>query len=260
VTSHVADLMHERPPAAALEGAEAVIHLAGRSIFGRWNAAVKKDILDSRIVTVRNTVEAIAALERKPKAFICASACGYYGDAGDTTLTESSPCGTGFLADVCRQWEAEAEKVEAFGVRRISIRTGLVLGPRAGLMGQVLPLFRLCLGGRLGNGRQWMSWVHIDDIAPIYRHAALTASLYGPVNCAAPIPVTNAEFTAALAGELHRPAPFPVPRFAMRLAFNDFADEILRSQRVSARKLQESGYRFAYERVGTAIAAVIKKS
>lgn len=251
------DLMTARPPRECLEGVDAVIHLAGKNIFGRWTADFKKSLWDSRIVTVRNTVDAIAETSMKPHAFICASAVGYYGDHDDRLITENDAPGQGYLAELCQAWEAEAAKVEAFGVRRVSIRTGLVLGKSGGLMGAILPLFRLGLGGRLGSGVQWFPWIHLDDIAPIYRHAALTGSLHGPLNCVSPNPVTNAEFTRTLARAMHRPAIFPVPRFALRLVYGEFADEILRSQRAGAAKLIASGYVFARPKLDTALASIV---
>jgi len=257
VRSVIADLMTTPPPPETLEGVDAVIHLAGKNIFGRWNDSYKRELMASRITTVRRTVEAIALTTTRPKAFICASAVGYYGDGGDTILTEHAPQGEGFLAEVCAAWEREAAAVERLGVRRVSVRTGIVLGKGGGHMGAVLPLFRLGLGGRLGSGRQWFPWVHIDDIAPIYRHAALTPSLSGPVNCAAPEPTTNTAFTSMLAHALHRPALLPAPRFALRMAFGEFADEILRSQRPSAETLLSSGYRFHYPTLHDAITSLV---
>lgn len=253
------DLMVSRPPLECLEGVDAVIHLAGKGIFGRWDADFKKGLMETRVVTVRNTVAAIAEAVIKPKAFICASAVGYYGEGGERELTEDKASGDGYLAEVCRAWEAEAAKVEAYGVRWVSIRTGIVLGKGGGHMGIVLPLFRLGLGGRLGSGKQWFPWVHIDDIAPIYRHAALTESLRGPVNSNAPNPVTNSDFTRALGHAVLRPAILPVPLFAMRLVFGDFADEIFRSQRAIPSKLLASGYRFKYENIVAALGNIVKK-
>lgn len=229
----------------ALRGVDVVYHLAGDPVGeGRWTDEKKERIRASRVDTTRRLVEAMRV--SPPRAFVCASAIGIYGDRGDEVLDESSPPGEGFLADVCKAWEAEAAKAPT---RVVHARFGLILGADGGLFPKIAKPFRWCVGGRLGNGRQWMSWVHIDDVVGLLLAAA---DREGPLNVVAPTPVTNREFTKSLARALGRPAIFPVPRFALRIAKGEFAKDILSSQRVKA----PSGYEFRFSELEPALRAL----
>jgi uncharacterized protein (TIGR01777 family) len=231
-----------------LESAAAVVHLAGENIAGRrWTESFKREIRDSRVKGTRLIAGAIARAVNKPKAFICASAIGYYGHRGDELLTENSPPGNDFLADVCRAWEAECQAARDAGVRVVNTRIGVILSPKGGALAKLLTPFKLCLGGKIGDGRQSMSWIALDDVVGALHHAVANAALSGPVNLTAPNPVTNAEFTATLGRVLHRPTVFPMPAFAARLAFGEMADALLLSStRVAPQTLEAAGYRFQY--------------
>lgn len=232
---------------AALEGFEAVIHLAGEKIAGRWSPEKKERIRNSRVQGTRHLCEALERLERPPRVLLCASACGIYGDRGDEPLTEESGHGKGFLADVVRQWEAATDPASRAGIRVVNLRFAMVLSPRGDPLAAMLPLFRLGLGGPLGGGRQFTSWVAIDDVTGAIAHALDTGTLSGPVNIATPHPVRNAEFAAILGRVLHRPALLPAPAFALRLLFGSLADEVLlASQRLVPERLQASGYLFRH--------------
>jgi uncharacterized protein (TIGR01777 family) len=230
----------------ALSKAGAVVHLAGRSIFAlRWTAGVKREILSSRARGTRLLAETIAGLRGGPRVLVCASGINYYGDRGDEVLTELSPSGQGFLAEVCRQWEGAADPAREAGIRTVHVRTGLVLTPSGGALPKLLPLFRVGLGGRFGSGRQWWSWVTVDDVVGIYRHAVTATSASGPLNATAPNPATNAAFTATLAKVLRRPALLPVPSFGPKLLLGQLAKELLfDSARVHPAATQSSGYSF----------------
>ncbi len=231
----------------AVTGFDAVIHLAGESIVGRWTDETKKKILDSRVLGTKHLAEALAKAAQKPKVFVAGSAIGFYGDRGDELLREDSPSGTGFLPEVCRQWEAAAQPAIRAGIRTVNIRTGVVLSTKGGALPKMLTPFKLGVGGNIGNGRQWWSWIDVRDMVGGIHHILKTDLLQGPVNMVAPKAVTNAEFTKTLASVLHRPAIFPVPAFAARLAFGQMADELLlASQRVEPTKLVRSGYPFHY--------------
>ncbi len=231
----------------AVTGFDAVIHLAGESIVGRWTDEKKKKILDSRVLGTKHLAEALAKAAQKPKVFVAGSAIGFYGDRGDELLREDSPSGTGFLPEVCRQWEAAAQPAIRAGIRTVNIRTGVVLSTKGGALPKMLTPFKLGVGGNIGNGRQWWSWIDVRDMVGGIHHILKTDLLQGPVNMVAPKAVTNAEFTKTLASVLHRPAIFPVPAFAARLAFGQMADELLlASQRVEPTKLVRSGYPFQY--------------
>jgi uncharacterized protein len=231
--------------AEAVSGFDAVIHLAGETIVGRWTAAKKAKIRDSRVLGTLNLATALARAEEKPKVFICGSAIGYYGDRGDEVLREESAAGTGFLAEVCREWEEAAAPAAQAGIRTASIRTGIVLSPKGGALGAMLTPFKLGLGGRTGDGRQWMSWIDVSDMVGGILHVLKNDSLQGAVNMVAPLPVRNAEFVATLAGVLSRPAIFPMPGFVVRGVFGEMGEELLLgSQRVEAGKLISSGYSF----------------
>ncbi len=241
--------------AAGLEGLDAVVHLAGENIAsGRWTAARKAAIRDSRVNGTRFLCGALAGLARPPKTLVCASAVGYYGDRGEEPLTEESPPGTGFLAEVCREWEAASAPAARKGIRVVALRIGTVLSPKGGALARMLPLFRVGLGGVIGGGRQYVSWVALDDLVGIVLHALQSGELRGPVNAVAPVPVTNRELTEALGRVLSRPTLLPVPAFALRLAVGEMADALLlASTRVAARRLEETRYRFRFPELGEAL-------
>jgi hypothetical protein len=245
------------PPAESLRDADAVLHLAGEPVAQRWNAGVKARIRDSRVNGTANLVKAIARLPRKPEVLVCSSAIGYYGSRGDEILTESSTQGNDFLADVCADWERSAKEAEALGVRVVSIRTGHVLDPRGGLMKRILPPFRMGVGGKLGSGRQWTSWIHLEDLALMFAFA-VDKPVSGPLNGVAPNPVTNAEFTRAVAGALHRPAIFPVPKLALSLMFGEMAEVILGSQRVQPERPLAAGFMFKYPELAPALGNLLR--
>ncbi|GAB4236388.1 MAG: TIGR01777 family oxidoreductase [Deltaproteobacteria bacterium] len=235
--------------AAGLDRLDAVVHLAGENVgSGRWTAARKTAIRDSRVNGTRLLCDALASLSAPPKTLVCASAIGYYGDRGEELLTEESPPGSGFLADVCREWEAASEAAAGKGIRVVALRIGVVLSPNGGALSRMLPLFRAGLGGVIGGGRQYVSWVAFDDLPRIILHALGCGDLSGPVNAVAPHPVTNRELTEALGTALSRPTPLPVPAFALRLAVGrEMADALLlASARVVPRRLEETGYRFRF--------------
>ncbi len=228
-------------------GIDGVVHLAGEPIVGRWNQAKKRRILESRDEGTRRLCEALARMETPPRVLVSASAVGFYGDRGEEVLTEESRGGAGFLPDVCRAWEAGCASARERGIRVVHPRIGVVLSGAGGALGKMLPLFRLGLGGRIGDGRQWFSWVALDDLIGIILHALVTESLEGPVNGVAPRAVTNAVFTRALARVLGRLAVIPVPGFALRAVFGEAADAmLLASQRVDPARLRASGYVWRY--------------
>jgi uncharacterized protein (TIGR01777 family) len=229
----------------ALDGVDAVVHLAGENIAGqRWSDAQKERIRKSRVAGTRQLVEAIRAMPQKPRAFICASAVGIFGDRADEILDEESSPGTDFLAELCKDWEAEARELP--DVRSVQLRFGVVLSPAGGALAKMLLPFRVGAGGRIGSGQQWMSWIALDDAVGAIHHALFSEKLSGPVHAVAPQPVTNAEYTRTLGRVLKRPTIFPMPAFAARLAFGELADALLlASQRVQPQRLQETGYTFA---------------
>jgi uncharacterized protein len=234
----------ERP---GLEGAEAVIHLAGEPIAQRWTGARREAIRESRVRGTELLSRALVALDRKPSVLLSGSAVGYYGDRGDEAVDEESAPGTDFLAGVAREWEAATGAAKDAGVRVVLLRTGIVLSPRGGALERLLPSFRLGVGGPIGTGRQWMSWIALEDQLRAMEHAIATVGLHGPVNLVAPNPVTNAEFAATLGRVLGRPALVPVPRFALELLYGEMArSTILAGQRVLPRKLLRSGFHFAH--------------
>ncbi len=247
--------------AGVFEGASAVVNLAGRSLAkGRWSARVRAEIVESRVRSTRLLVGAMRKADARPAVLVSASAIGYYGNRGDALLDESSLPGTGFLADLTRAWEAEARRAEARGIRVVCTRFGLILTRLGGAMGPMLPLFRLGLGGPLGSGRHWWSWIHIDDVVAAILFAIATASLEGPVNIVGPAQVRNRDFARALGAALHRPAVLPVPPLALRLVFGAMADEmILSSQRVTPAKLQARGFTFRWPELGPALAGLVDR-
>ena len=231
-----------------------VVHLAGEPIFGRrWNEAVKREILQSRVEGTRAIVEAIRKADPRPPVLVASSAIGYYGDRGEELLSETSSPGNDFLAGVCQAWEAEALKARELGVRTVCVRTGVVLAKNGGALAQMLPIFKLGLGGPIGSGRQHMSWIHIRDICDLIVHAVETPTLEGALNGVAPGVVTNKEFTRALARVVHRPALLPVPRLALQLRFGEVAEVLTASQHVSADKALRSGYTVHYPEVEAAL-------
>ena len=234
--------------APSLEGLDAVVHLAGESIAaGRWTATRKARILESRVKGTRLLAEALAGLRERPKVLVSASAVGYYGDRGEEALREESASGSGFLAEVCRQWEAAAAPAAQAGIRVVHPRFGVILSRAGGALPRLLLLFRFGLGGRLGSGQQFMSWIALDDAVGAICHALTCDDLQGPANTASPTPVRNHEFTKTLGRVLRRPTVFPLPAFAARLALGQMADEmLLASQRVEPAKLLGSGYEFAF--------------
>ena len=252
------DPMQGPPPPEAFAGVDAVLHLAGESVAeGRWTAAQKARIRDSRVVGTRNLVQGIAQAAQKPTVLVSASAVGYYGNRGDEELTESATPADDFLAQVCVDWEREALAAEKSGVRVVTARTGIVLGAGGGALGKMLFPFKLGAGGPLGNGRQWMPWIHVADLARLYVHAADTAAVRGAMNAVAPNPVRNSEFTKALARQLHRPAFMPAPYFGLRLAFGEFAQVLFASQRVIPRVALESGFVFQYPEIAGALREIL---
>jgi uncharacterized protein len=247
--------------AAGAEGADALIHLAGASIAGgRWNASRKELLRTSRIDATRHLIGALAKLQQPPRVIVAASAIGYYGNRGDETLTEASAPGKDFLAGACREWEAEAARGAEFGARVVNLRFGIILAAHGGALPRMAMPFKLGAGGRLGDGRQWMSWLTLRETISIIQFALATSGLTGPVNAVAPNPVRNSEFTSALAKTLHRPALFPAPAFALRLAVGEMADALLLvSQRVMPSKLLDSGYPFLHPSLVGALAEVFRK-
>jgi hypothetical protein len=231
-----------------LIGINGIIHLAGANLGAkRWNKNYKKLAYDSRIISTRNLVEAIKSVDQKPKVFITSSAVGYYGNRYDEVLDESSSHGNDFLATLCNDWEMEAQKVELYGVRRVSLRTGLVLMKNEGVLKQLLLPFKLFIGGPLGNGRQWFPWIHIDDVIGIYLRAIDDENLKGPVNVASSGIVRMKEFAKTFGKVLRRPSIFPIPKLAMKVVAGEIADYAVMSQRISVEKILNAGYKFKFE-------------
>jgi hypothetical protein len=241
-----------------LEGFDAVVHLAGENIAGRWTPALKEKIRDSRVKGTAFLAQALAGLARPPRVFVCASAVGYYGDRGEEVLTEESGPGEGFLPEVCRAWESAGDPAARRGIRVVHLRFGVALSRRGGALAKMLLPFRLGLGGRLGSGRQWWSWVSLEDARGAILHAIQTETLSGPVNVTAPAPVTNAEFTRALGRALRRPTLLPLPAFLARLALGEMADSLLlASARAEPQKLLSTGYRFRHPTLSSALPVLV---
>jgi uncharacterized protein (TIGR01777 family) len=263
VEIHECDLNSSPPPPRAFDGVDVVFNLAGESVAaGRWTKKRKARIHDSRVHGTRNLVDAITRLPsaNRPKAFVSASAVGYYGSRGEETLTEDSDPGDDFLAQVCTSWECEARRAADQGVRACMMRIGIVLGPNGGALAKMLTPFKLGLGGRLGSGRQWMPWIHVEDLAGLFLHAAQLDAIQGPVNAVAPGIVRNREFTKALARELHRPAFLPAPYFGLRLMFGEFAKVLFASQKVEPRVALHSGFEFRFPQLPEALHAALLPS
>jgi hypothetical protein len=238
-----------------LSGADAVVHLAGEPVSQRWTKEVRANIRSSRVEGTRRLVEAMRA--DPPQVLVSASAVGYYGSRGDERLTESSPPAADFLGDICGEWEREALKAEDFGVRVVCLRNGLVLGNGGGLAKMLVP-FKLGVGGKIGGGKQWVAWIHIDDTVGLIEFAISSAKLRGAVNATAPNPVTNAEFTRELAHALHRPAILPVPKFALHLLYGDMARIVYASQRVIPEAVLRAGYQFRFPKLDGALLDIVR--
>jgi uncharacterized protein (TIGR01777 family) len=248
------------PPAHALKGVEAVIHLAGEPIAARrWTDEQKKRIRDSRVVSTRNLVNGFRSMDRKPAVLISGSAIGFYGDRGDEKLYEESPAGRGFMSEVCQAWESESQQAKSLGMRVVEVRTGVVLSTEGGALQKILAPFKLGVGGPIGSGRQWFPWIHIDDIVGIFQHTLLVSALSGPVNGTAPEPVTNADFTKQLGRALHRPAFLPVPAFGLKMLMGEMSEVLLGSQRVFPQVALESKYEFIYPTLEPALANLLKQ-
>jgi uncharacterized protein (TIGR01777 family) len=239
------------PPAEAFASVDAVVHLAGENIVSRWTPSRKKKIIQSRIESTRQLVSFMQKLNSRPKVFVCASAIGFYGDRRDESLDESAEPGEGFLPDLCRQWEEAARQADECGIRVVSLRIGVVLGHDGGALQPMLPPFRMGLGGKVGSGKQWMSWVHVRDLAGLILHAIETNSVQGPVNAVSPHPATNVVFTQTLAMVLNRPHMFAVPGFVLKILLGETSQVVLTSQRVVARKA--AGYEFVFPELQAAL-------
>jgi hypothetical protein len=242
------------------QGADALVHLAGASIAGgRWNASRKKLLRTSRIEATRHLMGALAKLRQPPRVIVAASAIGYYGNRGDEILTEDSASGSDFLAGLAREWEAETARGKEFGARVVSLRFGIILAAHGGALPRMALPFRMGAGGRLGSGKQWMSWLTLAEAVRIIEFALGTPGLAGPVNAVTPNPVRNSEFTPILARTLHRPALFPAPAFALRLALGEMADALLLiSQRVTPARLVGAGYGFSQTDLGSALMGIFR--
>jgi hypothetical protein len=244
---------------AAMEGTDAVVHLSGASIARhRWTSARKAELRSSRVDTTRVLVDAVLNLRRRPRAFVCASAIGYYGDRRDEILTESDACGTDFLALLARDWEAEATRAAHAGIRTVQLRFGVIFAPQGGALPKMLQPIRWGVGGRLGSGRQWLSWIALDDAIEVVHDAIVDERFRGAVNVVSPNPVRNAEFTRIVAALLNRPAIFPAPAFALRIILGEMAQPLLlASQRVKPRCLLDFGYTFRHDDLQKALMAMI---
>jgi len=233
--------------ASKLEGFDAVVHLAGESVSGRWTPAKKQAIRESRVQGTRLLCEALAKLSQRPRVLVAASASGYYGDRGDEVLREESAAGTSFLSQVCQEWEAATNPAAAGGIRVVNLRISLVLSRAGGGLAKMLPAFTMGVGGKIGSGKQYMSWIDLDDLVQIILFATSTAALSGPANAAAPHPARNLEFTKTLGRVLGRPTLVPMPAFAVRLVFGEMGEELLlASTRMEPTRLLSAGYQFRF--------------
>jgi uncharacterized protein (TIGR01777 family) len=243
----------EVPPLDSVPTVDAVVNLAGEPVAQRWNKEVKRRIYESRVEGTRRLVDALSQLKHKPRLLISASATGYYGDRGDETLTEDSAAGKDFLADLCVAWEREALRAEQFGARVVLLRLAPVLGRGGGILAKTLPMFRSGLGGKLGSGKQWMPWIHMDDLIDLFLFAAAQPDMRGPYNATAPEPATNAQFTHALSRAVHRPAWFSVPQAALRLALGEAANYMVASERVLPKRTVDAGFPFQFPQLTAAL-------
>lgn len=239
-------------PSRAIEEADAIVHLAGESVAGRWGRAQRRAITDSRIKATHNLVEGMRSAAARPAALISASAIGFYGDRGDDVLTEADPAGDDFLAGVCAAWEAAAREGEELGARVVRLRTGIVLGRGGGALEQMLLPARLGMNGPLGSGRQWWSWIHIDDVLGIIRHC-LDTQVHGALNTSSPAPMRQQQFAETLGAVLHRPSFVPAPALALKIVLGGFSAELLSSKRVLPGALQDAGYEFRFPQLRAAL-------
>jgi uncharacterized protein (TIGR01777 family) len=254
------DPTRQGPWQEAVGSHDAVINLAGASIFSRWTEEQKKAIRESRVMTTRNLVEALPPASEKATTLLSASAVGYYGFHGDEELDETSPPGSDFLARIAAEWEGEALKAAAKGVRVVVTRFGIVLGERGGALGQMIPFFRKYLGGPLGSGRQWFSWIHIQDLGEAFAFLLGRPELSGPVNLCSPNPVRNRDLARALGKALHRPSFLPAPGFMIRLVLGEFGTVILEGQRVLPRRLLDQGFTFQYPDIERALEEIVSRA
>ncbi len=248
--------LHQEGIALDPAGLDVLINLAGDNVFGLWTSAKKKRIRDSRVDLTNRIVDALKECSDRPRTFICASGSGAYGNRGDEILTEDSSRGAGFLAEVCADWEAAANRVQALGMRVVLLRTGMVLGQDGAAWPMLRRVFSFCLGGRLGDGRQWVPWIHLDDEVGIILHTLENQSISGPVNLVSPDPVTNAELTKAIARTVRRPAIFHAPAFALKFALGGFGSVLLDSQRLQPQAALSAGYEFIHPNLDGALAAL----
>jgi uncharacterized protein (TIGR01777 family) len=247
------DAISGAPPRESLEGSDAVIHLAGEPVAQRWSPEAKQRIRSSREQGTQALVETLSTLSRKPEVLVSASAIGYYGDRADELLSEKAPPGSGFLAEVCVEWERAARLAGELGIRVVCVRIGVVLHPRGGALATMLPPVRLGLGGPIAGGRAWMSWIHHEDLMRLFSWAVEDPAVRGPVNAVSPGAVRNAEFMRVLGATLHRPAVIPVPAFAMRLMYGEMASVILGSQHVIPEAATQSGFQFSWPELAPAL-------
>ncbi len=242
-----------QPPKEAFDGIDAVVHLAGENIVGRWTQTRKTEIKRSRVLSTHHLVEAFRQLDKKPEVFICASGIGIYGDRQAVELDDSASPGDGFLSELCQSWESEALKAETLGIRTVALRIGVVLGRRGGAFKLMSPSFRLGLGGRIGNGEQWMSWIHVNDLARMVLHLLEQKSVTGPVNAVSSQPIQNRTFSKLLGKVLRRPALLPAPRFLIKLLLGETAEIMLGSLKVLPKKIEQSGFEFEFPDPETAL-------
>ena len=243
----------EPVPPSVLSNIRAVVHLVGETVAGKWNAEKKRQVRESRVISTYRLVESLSKAETKPSVLVCASAIGYYGEGGDNEFTEDSPPGDDFLAELCQAWEAEAQKAETAGIRAVQVRIGLVLGKDGGVLQPMLTPFKMGVGGKLGSGKQWMSWVHLDDVIGIILYALENPQISGVLNATAPVPIRNTDFTKTLGRVLKRPTLFRVPTFALKLKLGEFTEFVLMSQRVLPKKTLSSGYEFRHTDLESAL-------
>lgn len=244
---------------SAIDGAYGIIHLAGASVFGkRWSDSYKQEIRDSRVIGTRGIVNAIAAAKTKPSVFISGSAIGYYGFRDDTMIDEDASPGNDFLARVCAEWEQEGARAEEYGTRTVLLRTGIVLDAKEGALAQMVPLFKMFMGGPIVPGTQWFSWIHRDDEVGIIMHALEDERIKGPLNATAPEPQTNSDFSASLGKVLGRPSWLPAPGFGLKIVLGEVADMLTEGQRVMPRKAEQMGYEFLFPSSEEALRDLLK--
>lgn len=251
------DLMEEAAPAEALAGRDAVVHLAGEPVAQRWSASAKRAIRESRVIGTRNLIEGISQSEERPAVLVSSSAIGYYGAHGEEPLDEDAPPGDDFLAEVCVEWETEAARAAELGVRVVQVRTGVVLDSGGGALGKMLPPFRMGVGGPVAGGRQYISWIHTDDVVGMMLAALRDERWSGPVNATAPEPLPNRDFSRVLGKVLHRPALLPVPGAALRLLYGDMAEIVTSGARVVPAKSLVLGYEFRHPQIEEALSSAI---